>query len=105
MRRIFPFLSLIFVFCSQVANAQPASPTLQLQGDTYPRVFFFRQSEMAAAGRGIPFEEWDKNFSRLMGIMGKSLDEEVPGRSRNIEFFTRFKQMHPEQTVLLHFNG
>jgi len=105
MRHIFPLLSLIFIFCSQVANAQPPAPTLQLQGDAYPRVFFFRQSELAAAGRGIPFEEWDKNFSRLMGIMGKSLDEEVPGRSRNIEFFTRFKQTHPEQTVLLHFNG
>jgi hypothetical protein len=41
-----------------------------------------------------------------MGIEGKVLDEEVPGRSaRNIEFFTKFKKNHPEQLVLLHCNG
>jgi hypothetical protein len=41
-----------------------------------------------------------------MGIIGKVLDEEVPGRSRyNIEYFTRFKRRHPEQVVLLHYNG
>ncbi|MCK5175740.1 MAG: hypothetical protein KAR47_20260, partial [Planctomycetes bacterium] len=43
---------------------------------------------------------------RLMGIEGKVLEEEVVGRSiYNIDFFTRFKQRHPEQLVLLHFNG
>ena len=41
-----------------------------------------------------------------MGIEGKVLDEEIPGRSiRNIDFFTRFKKRHPKQLVLLHFNG
>lgn len=41
-----------------------------------------------------------------MGIMGKVLDEEVLGREmRNPEFFTRFKHDHPDQVVMLHFNG
>jgi len=37
--------------------------------------------------------------------MGKTLDEEIPGRSANIPHFTRFKKAHPEQLVLLHYNG
>ena len=41
-----------------------------------------------------------------MGIEGKALDEEIPGlQKRNTEFFTRFKHNHPEQMVLLHYNG
>jgi len=41
-----------------------------------------------------------------MGIQGKVLDEEVPKTSaNNIELFTRFKKRHPEQMVLLHYNG
>ncbi len=41
-----------------------------------------------------------------MGIEGKTLDEEIPGRSRrNIDFFTRFKSRFPQQLVLLHYNG
>lgn len=41
-----------------------------------------------------------------MGIEGKVLDEEVPGRAeRNIDFFTRFKKQNLKQLVLLHYNG
>jgi len=41
-----------------------------------------------------------------MGIEGKVLDEEVPGRkARNIDFFTHFKKDHPDQMVMLHYNG
>jgi len=79
---------------------------LRILGEDYPRAFFFRNSEGLAANPRITYEEWDKTFSRLMGIEGKVLDEEVPGRSkRNIDFFTRFKKAHPEQLVLLHYNG
>ncbi len=71
-----------------------------------PRAFFFRASEgQARAGRAT-FENWQKTFGQLDGIMGKTLDEEVPGTQKpNIPFFTRFKQAHPKQAVLLHFNG
>jgi len=79
---------------------------LQVLCDVYPRAFFFRASEGVAARRGADYAEWDATFSRLMGIQGKALDEEVPGRGlRNPDFFTRFKQAHPEQLVLLHYNG
>jgi hypothetical protein len=79
---------------------------LRILGDEYPRVFFFRQAEGLAAQKGVSYQQWEKTFERLMGIEGKVLDEEVPGRSiRNIDFFTHFKQRHPRQLVLLHFNG
>ncbi len=72
----------------------------------YPRVFFFRQAEGFAANQRVGYPVWERNFERLMGIIGKVLDEEVPGRSkRNIDFFTRFKKRHPDQLVLLHYNG
>lgn len=85
-------------------NRNPAK--IRMLNDEYPRVFFFRQAEGLAAQRSVSYEQWEKTFERLMGIEGKVLDEEVPGRSnRNIDFFTRFKKRHPDQLVLLHFNG
>jgi len=79
---------------------------LRVLTEEYPRVFFFRQVESMAASRGSTYEQWEKTFDRLMGIEGKVLDEEIPGRSiKNIGFFTRFKQRHPDKLVLLHFNG
>ncbi|MBI4978966.1 MAG: hypothetical protein HZC28_15920 [Spirochaetes bacterium] len=72
----------------------------------YPRAFFFRSAEGAAANPKTGYEEWSSNYGRLMGIMGKCLDEEVLGReARNPEFFTRYKTDHPSQAVLLHCNG
>jgi hypothetical protein len=74
--------------------------------DEYPRGYFFRSSEALAANPRTSYEAWEACFQRLMGIEGKALDEELPGRSRrNIEFFTRFKQRHPDQLVMLHYNG
>ena len=101
-------------FCAEPDSApeKPARQTLEvrggplrLAGDAYPRAFFFRRSESQAGGGKLTFQEWEESFRPLMGIMGKALDEEVPGRSHNIGFFTRFKQAHPDQAVLLHFNG
>ena len=72
----------------------------------YPRAYFFRYAESVAQSKRNTYEAWEKSFSRLMGIKGKALDEERVGiQQRNTEFFTRFKQQHPEQMVLLHFNG
>ncbi|MEK6796832.1 MAG: hypothetical protein AABZ39_18810, partial [Spirochaetota bacterium] len=72
----------------------------------YPRTFFFRGVEGLAANPRTPYEAWASNASKLMGIMGKCLEEEVIGReARNPEFFTRFKKEHPSQVVLLHYNG
>ena len=77
-----------------------------LLGTDYPRAFFFRGAEGPPAQPQTTYEDWADDFGRLMGIMGKCLDEEVLGRERrNPEFFSRFKRERPDQVVLLHFNG
>ena len=81
-------------------------PDLDVLNAGYPRAYFFRSAEGVASNPRVAFERFDADFSRLMGIQGKVLDEEIPGRSRrNIGAFTRFKKAHPRQLVLLHFNG
>ena len=86
--------------------ATAAASELALLGPDYPRVFFFRSAESAPYRSGMTYERWSEEYGRLMGIMGKCLDEEVQGRARlNPEWFSRFKREHPEQAVLLHFNG
>lgn len=74
---------------------------LSIWEEAYPRAFFFRQPEKVYE----PYEAWDKNFSRLSGIMGKILDEELKENSRAVEYFRKFKEDHPEQVTLLHLNG
>jgi len=99
-----------FIVAPPLFSADGPAADLQslslLKADAYPRAFFFRSSEGAAANPRSSYEQWDATFSRLMGIEGKALDEELPGRSaKNIQFFTRFKREHPDQLVLLHYNG
>ena len=102
MRKCIP----VFAMGTMLAASILSGDSLRVLGDAYPRAFFFRSAEGMASNPKSNYEQWDKTFSRLMGIEGKVLDEEVPGRSaRNIDFFTRFKQRHPDQLVLLHFNG
>lgn len=76
---------------------------LALTEENYPRAFFFRLPE----GVNDPYEVWDRNFSRLMGFEAKALNEERPTAwtVRNPQFFSQFKKNHPDQMVLLHFNG
>jgi hypothetical protein len=80
---------------------------LDILQERYPRAFFFRAAEGAWDPHRYPtYESWEEQFNRLQGIMGKCLDEECVGREpRNIDFFSRFKQEHPRQAVLVHFNG
>ncbi len=97
-------------FPARAAEPPAANPRnlndLTILGPNYPRVFFFRAAEGGPSRPAVRYEEWDAEFSRLMGIMGKCLDEEVLGRERrNPEFFSRFKHDHPQQVVLLHLNG
>ncbi len=88
------------------ADSDDLAQRLQILKPVYPRAYFFRAAEGMAANPRISYEQWAQTFGRLMGIEGKALDEEIPGRSkRNIAFFTRFKRQHPEQLVLLHYNG
>jgi hypothetical protein len=94
------------VALAALAADQPPFESLAIMTAGYPRAYFFRFAEGAARNKKNTFDAWDKSFSRLMGIEGKALDEELVNlQERNTEFFTRFKQRHPEQMVLLHFNG
>lgn len=88
-------------------GVQPRKPdALTILGPEYPRVFFFRGCEGGPGRPNASYEKWDGEYSRLMGIMGKCLDEEVLGReAHNPVWFSRFKAEHPQQVVLLHFNG
>lgn len=106
MRRSLICLFLLLLAGFYAAGSAPRLTALRVLSDGYPRAFFFRSSESQAANQRVSYEQWEKTFSRLMGIEGKALEEEVPGRSvRNADFFTRFKKAHPDQLVLLHYNG
>ncbi len=107
MKILKTFAWLVVLGCATNGGAQTNSPlsSLQIFRAGYPRAFFFRQAESVAAARKPDFAVWNRDFSQLMGIMGKALDEEVPGRGRNVDFFNRFKLAHPDQAVLLHMNG
>ncbi len=73
-------------------------------GNEYPKAFFFRQTESIESY--IDYDHWDSEFSGLMGVMGKALAEEKSSRtSRSAAFYSKFKKEHPEQVVLLHYNG
>lgn len=105
MKPIVPlaFVSLLF---HGLVSAQSRLDQLDVLHAPWPRVYFFRGAESSAAMPKVSFEEWDATYSRLMGIEGKVLDEEVAGRSKkNIDFFTRFKELHPKQLVMEHYNG
>ncbi|MDP6111836.1 MAG: hypothetical protein QGF00_13365 [Planctomycetota bacterium] len=98
----------IAIALATLASTARAESRATLAGRDYPRAFFFRAAEGGgpAIQRGrFTYEQWHRTFSRLSGIMGKSLEEEVPGRSANIPIFTRFKKQHPDKVVLLHYNG
>lgn len=95
-----------WLLAASVGLAQERLAHLAVLQPAYPQAFFFRSAEGLAANPQVDFRQWNACFQRLMGIEGKVLEEEVPGRSlRNIDFFTRFKKEHPHQLVLLHFNG
>ncbi|NMC19722.1 MAG: hypothetical protein GYA33_04815 [Thermogutta sp.] len=88
------------------AEVGPPPGKLPIVAGDHPRVFFFRQTESFARGMRMAYDDWDACFGRLLGIMGKALDEEIPGTiPHNIDYFTRFKHRHPDQAVLLHYNG
>ncbi len=106
MRRI-PFaLSLSLLAAAAATAAEPPAPRLDVLTAGYPRAFFFRHAEGFAVKGRVGYEEWQGMFDRLMGFIGKAMDEERIGcEQRNPAFFTRFKADHPRQLVLVHING
>lgn len=93
-------IAVVFACLSFERSSNTKWPSLISDG--YPRAFFFRRSEnMIVAG----YENWEKTFIRLGGIMGKTQNEEIVNRKTSLPFFQKFKQKHPEQAVFLHYNG
>ena len=86
------------------ASSADSQKLLIFQGE-YPRAFFFRQCELAPSLPKFDYAPWSATFSRLMGIMGKAADEEVPRCAANPPAFARFKADHPDQLVVLHYDG
>jgi hypothetical protein len=86
------------------ARAAPLDLEVFRQG--YPRGFFFRQTERDARSGEYTFEEWEKMYLPLGGIMGKVLNEEHDYSNRNnLSFFQRYKQNNPGKLVMVHYNG
>ncbi|MGF1772507.1 hypothetical protein L4C42_09370 [Vibrio wakamikoensis] len=96
----------LFGWCmTSIANAQPLEKLNILQSD-YPKAIYFRYVEGSAANPNIPYERWEKRWSKLDGMIVKALDEEVPGRSGEAQRkFIKYKQRNPQKLMLLHFNG
>jgi len=80
---------------------------LEIFEQGYPRAFFFRQPEVEARRGNISYEEWEKRYLPLNGIVGKVLDEsnEHAGKYDNLPFFLRYKKNNPSKLVLLHYHG
>jgi len=104
MKKLIPLLITLSFAILASADRNPAE--LRIMDGNYPPVFFFRSSEGPPSRKGAVWGEWESEYSRLMGIMGKCLDEEVLGREgNNPVWFSKFKDKNPDQVVLLHFNG
>lgn len=106
---IFLLLGLCFTACvseGTLPTESPEtliSPAILKQG--YPQSYFFRYPE-AFAIADMPYEKWEQICSRLMGIEGKVMQEELISMpDRALDYFRRYKQAHPEHLVLIHFNG
>ncbi|MEM6691497.1 MAG: hypothetical protein AAF664_18865 [Planctomycetota bacterium] len=105
---VLAFVSLLAVerntFSQEATDLARRSPLekLDVLQDRHPRSFFFRLSENTYE----PYQGWDANLSRLMGLCGKTYPAEIVNIPDNcVEFFTRFKERHPNQLVLFHANG
>ena len=79
--------------CTERPAETPARVALQdlpVMQDSYPRAFFFRAAESPGKNPDLTYEEWEKNFSRLMGIEGKVLDEEPQDQINSFRFSIGF---------------
>lgn len=95
---------LLLASLSAVAEESPLRQ-LDVLSAGWPRAYFFRESERHAATQRVPYDVWEASFSQLMGVEGKALNEEVPGRAKALEYYAKFKAGYPRQLVMLHMNG
>lgn len=71
----------------------------------FPKAFNFRKPEHI--NEETIFSDWESNYSKLDGIFGKVLNEELNElKTKNSpNFFNRFAIDNPSKLVVLHFNG
>ena len=92
-----------FLF-SQSPKQWKTPEKLNIMQQDYPRTFYFRQTERPEYY--MNYKDWQNEWDGLMGIQGKALGEELADRSlKHVKYYSQFKKDHPEQMVLLHFNG
>jgi len=71
----------------------------------FPHTIFFRNAETMAV-ENLPAKEFDTLVNGYDAIIVKAFDEERYGLSKYaLPYFRGYKQRHPGQLVLLHFNG
>lgn len=81
-------------------------PGLEIFEQGYPRAFFFRQVEDDARAGRLSFEQWEKKYLPLNGIMGKALNEARDYNDHNnLSFFLRYKANNPTKAVFIHYHG
>ena len=68
-----------FCLCALTAPAASTPASLDVVSGDYPRAFFFRFSEGAAAQKGNSFEKWEVAFSKLMGSRARLSRKKFPG--------------------------
>ena len=77
---------------------------LDILANRFPKAHYFRSTE--GVNQYENYAEWAAEFDALQGVQGKALAEEKSDRNlKHIRYYSRFKADHPEQMVLLHFNG
>jgi len=104
------FIVACIIFLMSCNTADRRLKKLTILDENYPRAYFFRAGKLDYFFRPgkhtYDYSTWEQNFERLMGIEGKCLDEEFREEGANsLEFFNRFKKNHPNQVILLHFDG
>jgi hypothetical protein len=74
--------------------------------EAYPKALFLHPSFSRLPSDSFTYENWEKRYLPLDGIVGKVLNEEHDYSTRNnLQWFLNYKQAHPEKMVLLHYNG
>ncbi len=104
------FIVACIIFLMSCSTVDRRLKKLTILEENYPCAFFFRAGKCDyffwPGKHTYKYSTWEQNFERLMGIQGKCLDEETIKEGANsLEFFNRFKKNHPNQVVLLHFDG
>lgn len=101
--RILIFQLLFYFILIPDISAQDLN-NIKILEDSYPRGAFFRNSETNARD-GLQYQDWDNRYSALMGIMGKTETEEWGENPNVLDYFKKFKEDHPDQVAIIHFNG